>query len=80
MCPRFAEAVRVLQRTSTSSAFLPFYWVRLFMTWADASAFPPGDQLVCGASKQHFRGHDGRTNSFHVNVCDDIALTYNAAW
>eukprot|EP00913_Durusdinium_trenchii_P013601 g12771.t1 len=22
-------------------------------------------------------GHDGRTNSFHVNVCDDIALTYN---
>ncbi|CAK9094572.1 5'-cyclic nucleotide phosphodiesterase 1C (Cam-PDE 1C) (3' [Durusdinium trenchii] len=25
----------------------------------------------------HDMGHDGRTNSFHVNVCDDIALTYN---
>lgn len=23
------------------------------------------------------QGHDGRTNSYHVNVCDDIALTYN---
>lgn len=25
----------------------------------------------------HDMGHDGRTNSYHANVCDDIALTYN---
>ncbi|CAE7027148.1 regA [Symbiodinium natans] len=32
--------------------------------------------LLLGAAV-HDMGHDGRTNSYHVNVGDDIALTYN---
>jgi len=32
--------------------------------------------LILGAAV-HDMGHDGRTNSFHVNTCDEIALTYN---
>lgn len=40
--------------------------------------FDPMDVMgMILAAVVHDLGHDGRTNSFHVNVQDDLALTYN---